>query len=148
LGLHNVLDQASAGKYEFVAEATADFERGKARMVTEAMLASVQSPPDVIVAASDEMALGALEALQSRNLQGTVTLIGYDALLEALEQIKAGGLTATIEESPGAQASVALDTLAAFLWDGTKPDQQTILLDPIVITKDNLAEAERLDDGH
>ncbi len=53
----------------------------------------MKSPPDVIVCANDDMALGALEALKARNLLGKVKLIGFDALPEALGQIKAGNMT-------------------------------------------------------
>ena len=93
------------------------------------------------------MALGALEALKARNLLGKVKLIGFDALPEALGQIKAGNLTATIEQLPGGQVRGALQTLVAFLRDGKKPDQQVILLTPIAITSDNLNQAERLERG-
>ena len=90
----------------------------------------MDTPPDVIVAANDDMALGALEALKARNLVGQVKLIGFDALPEALAQIKAGGLTATIEQLPGGQSRGAVDTLVAFLRDGKKPAEQVTLLTP------------------
>ena len=48
--------------------------------MTELALAGMKSPPDVIVCANDDMALGALVALKSRNLVGKVALIGFDAL--------------------------------------------------------------------
>jgi ABC-type sugar transport system substrate-binding protein len=104
------------------------------------------TPPDVIVAANDDMALGALEALKARNLLGKVKLIGFDALPEALGQIRAGNLTATIEQLPGGQVRGALQTLVGFLRDGKKPDSQLILLTPIAITSDNLNQAERLNE--
>ena len=110
------------------------------------ILAGMAKPPDVIVAANDDMALGALEALKARNLLGKVKLIGFDALPEALGQIKAGNLTATIEQLPGGQVRGALQALVAFLRDGKKPDQQVTLLTPIAITSDNLNEAERLNE--
>ena len=99
-------------------EDTAGFDRAKGLAMTESALASMDTPPDVIVAANDDMALGALEALKARNLVGQVKLIGFDALPEALAQIKAGGLTATIEQMPGGQSRGAVDTLVAFLRDG------------------------------
>lgn len=142
-GLHNVLDKA-ADKYKFVFEDTAGFDRAKGLTMTESALASMQNPPDVIVAANDDMALGAMEALKARNLTGKVALIGFDALPEALAAIKAGTLTATIEQMPGGQSRGAVDTLVAFLRDGTKPAQQVTLLTPIAITKDNLDQAERM----
>jgi inositol transport system substrate-binding protein len=144
-GLHNVLDQAK-DKYKFVFEDTAGFDRSKGLAMTESALAGMSTPPDVIVAANDDMALGALEALKARNLLGKVKLIGFDALPEALGQIRAGNLTATIEQLPGGQVRGALQALVAFLRDGKKPDQQVTLLTPIAITSDNLNQAERLDE--
>jgi ribose transport system substrate-binding protein/inositol transport system substrate-binding protein len=144
-GLHNVLDQAK-DKYKFIFEDTAGFDRAKGLAMTESALAGMATPPDVIVAANDDMALGALEALKARNLLGKVKLIGFDALPEALGQIKAGNLTGTIEQLPGGQVRGALQTLVAFLRDGKKPDQQVTLLTPIAITSDNLNQAERLNE--
>jgi inositol transport system substrate-binding protein len=144
-GLHNVLDQAK-DKYKFIFEDTAGFDRAKGLAMTESALAGMSTPPDVIVAANDDMALGALEALKARNLLGKVKLIGFDALPEALGQIKAGNLTGTIEQLPGGQVRGALQTLVAFLRDGKKPDQQVTLLTPIAITSDNLNQAERLNE--
>jgi inositol transport system substrate-binding protein len=142
-GLHNVLDKAP-DKYKFVFEDTAGFDRAKGLAMTESALDAMKSPPDVIVCANDDMALGALEALKTRNLTGKVALIGFDALPEALGQIKAGNLTATIEQMPGGQSRGAVDTLVAFLRDGKKPAEQVTLLTPIAITKDNLDKSERL----
>jgi len=144
-GLHNVLDQAK-DKYKFVFEDTAGFDRSKGLAMTESALAGMATPPDVIVAANDDMALGALEALKARNLLGKVKLIGFDALPEALGQIRAGNQTATIEQMPGGQVRGALQALVAFLRDGKKPDKQVILLTPIAITSDNLNQAERLNE--
>jgi ribose transport system substrate-binding protein/inositol transport system substrate-binding protein len=141
-GLHNVLDQAK-DKYKIVFEDTAGFDRSKGLAMTESALAGMPKPPDVIGAANDDMALGALEALKARNLLGKVKLIGFDALPEALGQIKAGNMTATIEQLPGGQVRGALQALVASLREGKKPDQVT-LLTPIAITSDNLNQAERL----
>ena len=144
-GLHNVLDQAK-DKYKFVFEDTAGFDRSKGLAMTESALAGMATPPDVIVAANDDMALGALEALKTRNLLSKVKLIGFDALPEALGQIQAGNMTGTIEQLPGGQTRGALETLVGFLRDGKKPDNQVTLLTPIAITKDNLNQAERLNE--
>jgi inositol transport system substrate-binding protein len=144
-GLHNVLDQAK-DKYKIVFEDTAAFDRAKGLSMTESALAGMANPPDVIVAANDDMALGALEALKARNLLGKVKLIGFDALPEALGQIKAGNMTGTIEQLPGGQVDGALQTLVTFLRDGKKPDQQVTLLTPIAITSENLDKAERLNE--
>ena len=140
-GLHNVLD--GDDKYKIVFEQTAGFDRAKGLAVTEAALAGMAEPPKVIVAANDDMALGAMEAVKARNLSG-IAIIGFDALPEALAQVRDGGLTATIEQFPGQQSSLGVQTLTAFLKDGTKPAEKVLLITPVAVTKDNLNIAERL----
>ena len=142
-GLHAVLD-AQKDKYKIVFEQTAEFDRVKGLSVTEAALSGMKSPPDVIVAANDDMILGAMEAVKARNLAGKIALIGFDALPEALGRVKDGSLTATIEQFPGLQSSKALDKLVAFVREGKAPEPKVELLTPIAITKDNLDKAERL----
>ncbi len=141
-GLHNVLD-GMADKYKIVFEQTAGFDRAKGLAVTEAALAGMADPPKVIVAANDDMALGAMEAVKGRGLTG-IAIIGFDALPEALAQVRDGGLTATIEQFPGKQSSIGVQTLVAFLKNGTKPAEKVMLLTPVAVTKDNLNIAERL----
>lgn len=142
-GLHNVLD-AHKDKYKFAAEQTANFARDQGLSVTESLLASQSTPPDIIVCANDDMALGALEAVKGRNLQGKIKVIGFDALPEALGSIRDGGLAATVEQFPGGQSRQAVDVLAEYLKTAKKPEKDLILLTPIAITKANLDKAERL----
>lgn len=139
-GVHNALDGMS-DKYVFVAEQTANFAREEGASVTESILAGLDSPPDVIVAANDDMALGAMQVVQEQGLD--IAVIGFDALPEALAAIQAGTLTATIEQMPGGQSRGALKAMLDYLRNGAAPDPVT-LLTPIAITKDNIDQAERL----
>ncbi|MFQ5972618.1 MAG: substrate-binding domain-containing protein [Alphaproteobacteria bacterium] len=139
-GVHNVLDQAP-DKYEFVVEQTAQFQREEGASVTEAILAGLDSPPDVIVAANDDMALGALQVTEELGLD--IPIIGFDALPEALASVRGGGLAATIEQHPGGQSRGATQILVEFLRSGVEPEK-LILLEPIAITADNIDQAERL----
>lgn len=139
-GVHNVLD-GMADKYKFVAEQTANFAREEGASVTEAILAGMATPPDVIVAANDDMALGALQVSMEQNL--SIPIIGFDALPEALASVRDGGLAATVEQFPGGQSRAAMQAMVKFLRDGTKPEA-VVLLTPIAITKDNISEGERL----
>jgi ABC-type sugar transport system substrate-binding protein len=142
-GLHNVLD-AAGDKYKVIFEQTANFARDKGLSVTEAGLASLSEPPQVIVAANDDMALGAMEAVKGRGLEGKIAIIGFDALPEALKEVRDGGLTATIEQFPGGQSRKAMQVLVGFIRDKAEPEAKVILLTPIAITKDNLDQSERL----
>ena len=117
-GLHNILD-AHADKYKFVFEQTANFNRADGLSVTESALGGMDGPPDVIVAGNDDMALGAIEALKARNYEG-VTVIGFDALPEALVAVRDGSLTATVEQFPGGQSRGAVQALVKFLREGVE----------------------------
>ena len=139
-GVHNVLDEMS-DKYVFVAEQTAEFRREDGANVTESILAGLDEPPDVIVAANDDMALGAMTVVQEQGLD--IAILGFDALPEALAAVQDGGLLATIEQFPGGQATTALNALVDYLRDGVEPEPVT-LLSPIAITTDNIDQAERL----
>jgi len=140
-GLHNVLDQHK-DKFKFVFEQTANFSQSEALNVTEAGL-SGQGKPDVIVTGNDDMALGAVAALQARKITD-VAVFGFDAIPEALKLIKSGDMRATIEQYPAEQCARAARVAVAFLREGKKPEIAVDLLTPALITKENLATAERV----
>ncbi|MGD9509731.1 MAG: substrate-binding domain-containing protein, partial [Geminicoccaceae bacterium] len=96
----------------------------------------------VIVAANDDMALGAIEAVKARNLD--VQVIGFDALPEALAAVRDGALAGTVEQFPGGQSRKAMQIMVDLLKDQKTPESDLVLLTPIMITKDNLDKAERL----
>lgn len=140
-GLHNVLDKVK-DKYQIIFEQTANFSRAEALPVTEAGLVG-KGTPNVIVCANDDMALGAMEAVRARKLEG-VAIYGFDALPEALKAVRDGALKATIEQFPGEQSRRAMRAAVAFARDGKKPESAVDLITPIAITKANLDKAERL----
>ena len=142
-GVHNVLDQ-HAEKYPFVFEQTANFARDRGLSVTEAGLAGLAEPPDVIVAANDDMALGAIEAIKASGQD--IPVIGFDALPEALASIQGGELSASIEQFPGEQSRTALRLLVDHLREGTEPENPLVLLTPVAITESNFDQAERLEE--
>jgi len=141
-GVHNVLDGQDG--YEFIVEQTANFARDQGLSVTESILAGLTEPPDVIVAANDDMALGAIEAVRAQGLEGQIAILGFDALPEALAAVRDGALAGTVEQFPGGQSRQAMQILVDHLRDGTEPAESVVLLTPIVITAENIDEAERL----
>ncbi|KKC37272.1 hypothetical protein WH87_11980 [Devosia epidermidihirudinis] len=140
-GIHNVLD-AMSDKYPIVAEQTANFLRTDGLTVTQNVLQSLDTPPDVIVAANDDSALGAIEALEAANLSGKVAVIGFDALPPALASIRDGQLDATIEMEFGEQFREALRLMVAHLK--TNEPQEDRVFKPFAIDAANLDKAERL----
>ena len=138
-GLHNIIDPD--GGVEVVCQQTGEFNRDKGLTVTENCLGS-NPEPSAIVAANDDMALGAVEAVKARGLD--VPIIGFDALPEALKAIQEGTLYGSIEQFPGGQARTALQTMVNFVVNGTAPENQINLLSPKLISADNIDEAERI----
>jgi len=141
IGVHEVLD-AAGPKYQIVAEQSANWQRDQGLTVTQNILTALGSNhPEVIIAQDDDMAMGAVEALRLAGLKG-VTVIGFNAVPGALKLVQSGEMAATVEQSPSRQIRAALDQLVAHIRHG-KPLTGAIIK-PILITRDNLADAERL----
>ena len=70
----------------------------------------LQANPDVeaVFAQNDEMALGAIEALQGAGLQGQVTVVSFDGTEGGLEAVENGTLAATIAQQPEEMGRLAL----------------------------------------
>ena len=137
-GLADVLGEQDA--IEVVVSQPAAFARAEAVRVVEASL-TTHPEPDAIVCANDDMAFGAAEVAQASGLD--IPIIGFDALPEALIAINDGFMAATIEQFPGGQARGALDILMDYLRNDVEPEEHDVSLTPVLITADNLGEAER-----
>jgi ABC-type sugar transport system substrate-binding protein len=142
-GLHNVLDQHT-DKYTIVAEQTANFRRDQGLSVTESILSSMaDDPPNVIVAANDDMALGAMQAVAEAGLADQVAVIGFDALPEALGAVRDGNMAGTVEQFPGGQSRTAMRIAALHARGCMEPPAHEIWLVPVLITTANFDQAER-----
>lgn len=122
----------------------ANFMRADGMKVMEDFIVSTPKI-DAVFGANDEMILGALEAMDASgraDLKEAVT-VGFDALIDALKSISDGKLTATIEQFPGRQASTGFEILYDYVTKGKAPAKPVVLIEPIVITKDNLDAAEK-----
>ena len=111
-GFKAQLKAKNAAGIEIIFEQTADFTREKGKSVTETLL---QAHPDVtaIYAENDEMGLGALAALDDKNMSGTdkVHIVSIDGTKGAVQAIVDGNFDAVIESNPayGPSAFTALD---------------------------------------
>ena len=110
-GLHNMID--AAGNFEIPCQQTGNFNRADGLNVTESCLGA--NTPDAIVAANDDMALGAAEAVSAAGLD--IPVIGYDALPEAIKAVQDGALYGSVEQFPGEQTRTSLHTILDFIND-------------------------------
>lgn len=126
---------------------TANWSRTEAFEVTQSLLSLHGDDVKGVWAANDNMALGALEALDAAGLLGQIPVIGFDAVPEALEDIDAGvnGFVATVSTDPFWQggAGLALAHKAATgEIDVSKltNDQRAFYADQVIITADNVKD--------
>jgi len=98
---------------------------------------------DGIFAIDGTNASGAAAALESKGLVGEVALVGYDAYPDNVAKIKSGIFTALVAQDPAAEARLAIQTLVAFLRDGTLPASSEVVI-PNVILDANTSDADLL----
>lgn len=99
--------QSADGKLNIVASQTANFNRAEGLTVMENIL---QANPDIkgIFAHNDEMALGALEAVES--LGKDIVIIGFDATDDAIYAVQNGTMKATVAQQPELMGATAIET--------------------------------------
>lgn len=130
-----------------IAQQTGLFTADEALKVTENILTSIGSSPEnpgfeAMFAANDDMVTGAVQAIQARGLDpGQFTIVGFDALKSALDLIQQGKLTGTVDQFPNEQAYKAIGVLKEFGRNGTRPDAEVLLLEPRVISIENIGDA-------
>ncbi|CAK7260094.1 ABC transporter substrate-binding protein [Shinella yambaruensis] len=91
----------AAGGFEIVASQTGDFARDKGRQVAEALL-QAHPDADIIYAHNDEMAMGAIAALEAAGkVPGKdVLVLSIDGGKEAVQAVVDGKIAAVVECNP------------------------------------------------
>jgi len=105
-GFHQVIDKAS--NIKVVAKQAADFDRAKGLSVMENILQS-QKDIKAVFAHNDEMALGALEALEAHGMKDVI-VVGFDATDDAVKAVQEGKMAATIAQKPALIGENAVKT--------------------------------------
>ncbi|MFJ8139279.1 substrate-binding domain-containing protein [Streptomyces sp. NPDC096013] len=120
---------------QVLAQQPADFDRTKGLDVMSNLL---QAHPDVqgVIAANDEMALGAIKALGSK--AGTsVSVVGFDGTPDGLTAVKQGTLYASVAQQPSQLGKIAVDN--ALRAAQGKKVETTVKVPVKVVTKANVA---------
>jgi ribose transport system substrate-binding protein len=97
---------AAAPGLKIVASQPANFDRTQGLNVMENIL---QAHPkvDAVFAADDEMALGAIKAIQAARLK--VVVVGFDGTPDAVAAVKNGTMVATIAQQPSLIGSLGVE---------------------------------------
>ncbi|MGW3062605.1 substrate-binding domain-containing protein, partial [Streptomyces sp. NPDC001130] len=120
---------------QVLAQQPADFDRTKGLDVMSNLL---QAHPDVqgVIAANDEMALGAIKALDSK-AGSSVQVVGFDGTPDGLTAVKNGTLYASVAQQPTQLGRIAVDNALSAVQG--KKVEPTVKVPVKVVTKDNVA---------
>jgi ribose transport system substrate-binding protein len=112
-----------------VASQPANWERDQGFTVFQNML-QAHADIDSLFAASDLMALGAVEAIAVANRTGKIRVIGFDALDDARKAIEAGTMAASVAQSPYDMGRISVESADKLIKGESVPADQKV---PIVL---------------
>lgn len=121
---------ASSPGIEVVTSQPANWERDQGYNVFQNML-QAHSGITGLFAASDLMALGAMEAIAAAGKTGQITIIGFDALDEAKEAIENGTMAATIAQHPDEMGKAAIENAYKLLKGESIPEHIAVSIELI-----------------
>ncbi len=129
-----------------LADQPAGFDQAQGLDVMQNILQAQQGKIDAVVAANDSMAVGALQAIQqagaTRPNGQPIVVIGFDAIDQALAQIRAGTMDATVAQQPKLMGRLGVDAAYMLSLDSlifsTLGNGQFMPVEVQLLTKDNL----------
>jgi simple sugar transport system substrate-binding protein len=126
-------------RFKVIRSQTGDFTRAKGKEVMEAFLKAEGKKINVLFAHNDDMAIGAIQAIEEAGFKPGVDIIiiSIDGVKGAFEAMMAGKLNVTVECSPllGAQLMAAVKDVAA-----GKPIEKRIVTEESVFPKEVAAQ--------
>lgn len=134
-GIDDAISESSGVKV--LASQTAKFSRVEGMRVMENLLQ--QFPKiDLIICANDEMALGAIEAIDAAGRLKEIKVTGFDGNNDAIKSIAEGRLLATGAQRPDAQGYWGV--VAAYIALKGMPTPKDIYLPCPIVDKSNVQE--------
>jgi ribose transport system substrate-binding protein len=129
---------ASSPGITVAASQPANWERDQGFNVFQNML-QAHADIDTVFAASDLMALGAIEAIAAAGRTGKIRVVGFDALDDAKKAIEAGTMAATVAQFPYEMGKAAVESAVKALAGETLPADIMVKLE--MVTKPSSARA-------
>lgn len=120
-----------------------DWDREKGQTICANDLAQFGDKIEVVFCNNDDMAIGALQAIQAagRKVNEDIYLVGVDALDAALNEVQSGNMTGTVLNDANAQASTAVECMESLLGGTTyAAGQQSVYVDYVKVTPDNVGD--------
>ncbi|MFR3529021.1 MAG: substrate-binding domain-containing protein [Lachnospiraceae bacterium] len=137
-GNMNVLNEYE-GKVELLAQQTANWSREEALTLVENWLETFGGEIDAVVAQNDEMALGAIQALEAAGVKDEVVVTGVDAIKDGCNAVKEGQLLGTVYQDAALEGQEAIQK-AYDVLEGTVTEKTLDYIEMTWITPDNVDE--------
>lgn len=133
-GVHNYLDPlVEEGEVEIVADLPGDFSKPGGLSAMEDVLSRTQDI-DAVICTNDNMAMGAITALQEAGMEvgfpDGVIVTGLDGQPFAFDALKEGTLTTSIAQSPWHMGYWAAQALANNIRNGWTPPEDQPVYEP------------------
>ena len=123
-----------------------DWDRNKGQEIAQNDLAKFGDDIEVVFCNNDDMAIGALQAIQAagRTVNKDIYLVGVDALDAALNEVEAGNMTGTVLNDANAQAEKAVECMEGLLAGDTYAEgEQSVYVDYVKVTPENVAQFKK-----
>jgi inositol transport system substrate-binding protein len=121
---------------KLIADQTAEWDRAKGMTLMENWIQSYGDRIHAVFAQNDEMAMGALIALEQAKRKGKVLVVGVDAIADALAAVRDGRLDATVFQDARGQGGTAVETALKIVRK--QPFEKVALIPFQLVTRDNV----------
>jgi inositol transport system substrate-binding protein len=119
-----------------LAEQSAEWDRAKGMALMENWLQSYGERINAVFAQNDEMAMGALIAIEQAGRKGKIIVVGVDAIADALKAVRDGRLDATVFQDAAGQGAAAVQTAAKIVRH--EPFDKQVLIPFRLVTRENV----------
>lgn len=140
-GFDDALNESpNKGRYNILASQTGDFTRAKGQEVMESFLKSYRDDIDILFSQNDDMALGAIQAIEAAGLKPSkdIVIVGCDAVKGMFQAMIDGKANATVECNP-LQGDLFFTTAKKILKG--EPVEKSVYVDEGVFDTTNAKEA-------
>lgn len=136
-GVKNVLDKNPDIKA--LEMQSGDWDRAKSESLMENYIQKYGKDIGGVICHNDEMALGAVQALQGAGMDKDVYVSGIDAIADACTWIEEGGPYASVFQDPVVEGKLGLE-YAVKLANGEEVDPVDNYIEMTLVTADNVAD--------
>ena len=123
-GNKKVFDELAG--YKFLAEQTGNWQRDQGMSITENWITTYGDELCAVMANNDEMALGAVEALEAAGMKDKVIVAGVDLIDDAVVAIEEGRLDCSVKQDGKGQGEGAMGVALAAL-KGEEVEKLTVV---------------------